>query len=127
VNTCVFGDIDIQGHYDWCDARCRKAGVNSYFPLWLESRKELVYEFINSGFRAIITIVDSSRMNEAYLGKVLTKELVQRIEADGVDICGENGEYHTFVFDGPIFHRPVDVAFSEAIRIDKYVRIPFIE
>ncbi|HHY81899.1 MAG TPA: diphthine--ammonia ligase [Clostridiales bacterium] len=126
VNTCVFGDIDIQEHFDWCDSRCRNAGINSYFPLWQESRKDLVYEFINCGFKAIITVVDSSRMDEGYVGQILTKELVQRIEDDGVDICGENGEYHTFVFDGPIFHRPLDVSFGEAIKTDKYVRIPFI-
>ena len=124
VNACVFGDIDIQAHYDWCDFRCKAAKIESIFPLWNESRKELVYEFIESGFKAVITIVDSSRLSEKFLGKTLTKELVKEIVAEGADICGENGEYHTFVYDGPLFKEPVNFKFDEIIRNGNYSVLP---
>ncbi|MDR0877179.1 MAG: adenine nucleotide alpha hydrolase, partial [Treponema sp.] len=68
VRACVFGDIDIQLHYDWCASRCEAAGLESRFPLWNGSRRELVYELIDSGFKAVITIVDSSRLDEKFLG-----------------------------------------------------------
>ncbi len=124
VNTAVFGDIDIIGHYEYCDNICKNAGVNSLFPLWNESRKDLVYEFIDSGFKAMITIVDNTRMDEKYLGKTLTRELVDEIERDGVDICGENGEYHSFVYDGPIFKNPIAFEKKEILRIGNYSVIP---
>ncbi|WP_461612925.1 Dph6-related ATP pyrophosphatase [Clostridium sp. Marseille-QA1073] len=124
VNACVFGDIDIQAHYDWCDSRCKATKIKSIFPLWNESRKELVYEFIESGFKAVITIVDSSRLSEKFLGKTLTKELIKEIVAEGADICGENGEYHTFVYDGPLFKEPVNFKFDEIIRNGNYSILP---
>ncbi|WIV12924.1 diphthine--ammonia ligase [Proteiniborus sp. MB09-C3] len=126
INACVFGDIDIQAHYDWCDSRCKVANIESIFPLWNESRKELVYEFIESGFKAVITIVDSSRLSERFLGRTLTKELMAEIVAEGADICGEDGEYHTFVYDGPLFKESIDFKFDEIIRNGNYSILPLL-
>ncbi|WP_019849956.1 diphthine--ammonia ligase [Desulfitobacterium sp. PCE1] len=126
INACVFGDIDIQAHYDWCDARCKVAKIESIFPLWNESRKELVYEFIESGFKAVITVVDSSRLSERFLGRTLTKDLMAEIVAEGADICGEEGEYHTFVYDGPLFKEPVNFKFDEIIRNGNYAILPLL-
>lgn len=126
ADTCVFGDIDIREHYDWCDQRCQAVGVQSMFPLWNESREELVYELIDRGFRAIITIVDTSRMSERFLGKTLTRELAKEIAAEGADICGENGEYHSFVYDGPIFCEPVRFQLGDAVQSGKYKILPVL-
>lgn len=124
ARACVFGDIDIQAHYDWCTSRCKAAGLDSLFPLWSGGRRELVYELIDSGFQAIITIVDSSRLSEKFLGRTLTKELAEEIASEGADICGENGEYHTFVYDGPLFREPVPFALGEAVRRGNYGILP---
>lgn len=124
VSACVFGDIDIPAHYEWCDARCRAAGVASRFPLWQESRRELVYEFIDAGFKGIITIVDTQRLSERFLGKVLTREVAEEIAGAGADICGENGEYHTFVWDGPLFRTPVAHRFGDILRSGAYAILP---
>lgn len=126
ANACAFGDIDIQEHFDWCDSRCKTVGIQSLFPLWNENRKELVYEFINLGFKAVITTIDSSRMDKKFLGKTLTKDLAEQIELDGVDICGENGEYHTFVYDGPLFEKTVDFNKGEIIKNGVYYSIPIL-
>ena len=120
AEVCVFGDIDIEGHLEWCSLRCEKVGLTPYFPLWQESRKKLVCEFIDSGFLAIITIIDTSRMPKNFLGEILTRKVADLIEESGADICGENGEYHTFVFDGPIFNNKIDFIEKEKLERDKY-------
>ena len=124
AELCVFGDIDIEGHFDWCNKVCEEAGIEAYFPLWNEERKKVVYEFIDEGFKTVITIVDSSRMPEHFLGKILTRDIADEIAASGADICGENGEYHSFAFDGPLFKNPVDFTKEEIIKIDKFAILP---
>ena len=124
AEVCVFGDIDLEGHLEWCTQRCEAVGLQAYFPLWKESRKKLVYEFIDSGFKTIITIVDNSRMPESFVGQILTREVADEIEKCGADICGENGEYHTFAFDGPLFKNPIEFTVGEKIHSDNYAIIP---
>jgi uncharacterized protein (TIGR00290 family) len=120
AEVCVFGDIDIEEHLEWCSLRCQKIGLIPYFPLWKESRKKLVYEFIDAGFSSIITIVDTRRLSEEFLGKTLSKGLVDSIEKSGADICGENGEYHTFTFNGPLFSERVAFEVVNRIKRDQY-------
>jgi uncharacterized protein (TIGR00290 family) len=124
ADACVFGDIDIEGHHEWCSARCQEAGIEALFPLWNENRKTLVYEFIDQGFVANMTVIDTNRLSEYFLGSVLTKSIVDEIEAQGVDACGENGEYHTFVSGGPLFNEPIDFSFGEKVKEEHYVILP---
>lgn len=127
AEVCVFGDIDIEEHLEWCSKRCENTGLIPFFPLWKENRKSLVYEFINSGFSTLITIVDTTRLDESLCGRILTKETADEIEAYGADICGENGEYHTFVFDGPIFSEKIRFTQGEKITSGKHVIVPVLE
>ncbi|WP_459836517.1 Dph6-related ATP pyrophosphatase [Clostridium carnis] len=108
ANICVFGDIDLEAHRTWCTDRCNKAKIEAVFPLWNEDREKLTYEFIDEGFKAIIKKVKLEYLNEGFLGKVLNYDLVQDIKKTGADPCGENGEYHTFVYDGPLFKYKVN-------------------
>lgn len=108
AEACVFGDIDLEEHRTWCTERCNEVGLEAIFPLWQEGREKLTYEFIDSGFKTIIKKVKLEFLNEDFLGEVLTKELVEKIKETGADPCGENGEYHTFVYDGPIYKFKVD-------------------
>jgi len=124
AEVCIFGDIDLEEHLKWCTDRCKAAGLRTYFPLWQESRQKLVYEFIDLGFKTIITVVDTNRIPERFLGKLLTRSLADEIAECGADICGENGEYHTFAFDGPLFTKPVSFLTEEKIYSDNYAIIP---
>lgn len=108
IDCCVFGDIDLEPHRQWCTDRCNEAKIEAIFPLWQEDRESLVYEFIDSDFKTVIKNVKLQCMDESFLGKILTKEVVEEIKNTGSDACGENGEYHTFVFDGPIFNYPIN-------------------
>jgi len=126
AEVCVFGDIDIEEHLQWCRARCDAAGIEAFFPLWREERKALVNEFIESGFIANICIVDTDRLSEKYLGMTLSHETVSSIVADGADACGENGEYHTFVSNGPLFKTPVSFRYGELVREGRYAILPLM-
>jgi len=107
AEACVFGDIDFENNRKWMIEKCEKAGLVPLFPLWGQGRRETVYELIDSGFVATITTINNECLTNDFLGQRLTKELAECIAATGADICGENGEYHTFVSDGPIFRTPV--------------------
>lgn len=107
AEICVFGDIDIEAHKKWCLDRCEAAGIKGVFPLWQEDRESLTNEFIDYGFKAIIKKVNLNALGVEFLGRELTKEAVQEIKRLGCDPSGENGEYHTLVFDGPIFKNKV--------------------
>ncbi|MEI7885251.1 MAG: diphthine--ammonia ligase [Clostridia bacterium] len=124
AEICVFGDIDVAEHLAWCTDRCSAAGLTAYFPLWQEERKKLVYEFIDLGFKTIITIIDNKRMPEKFLGCILTREIADEIEKCGADICGENGEYHTFTFAGPLFSLPVAYKVGTKMLQDNYSILP---
>lgn len=127
AEVCVFGDIDIEGHLEWGRQRCEEAGLEAYYPLWKEKRSELVRECIESGFEARITVVDTRRLPASFLGRPLTGRVMQEIEATGADVCGENGEYHTFVVNGPIFTRPLLVEFGEMLQPSEYAVLPILK
>ena len=127
AEVCVFGDIDIEDHLKWCTDRCEAVGLEAYFPLWQESRRKLVYEFIDLGFKTIITVVDNSRMPANFAGQILTRDVAEDIAKSGADICGENGEYHTFAFDGPLFAHPVEFKIGDMIKVDNFTIVPIEE
>ena len=118
AETVVYGDIDIELHKKWGVDRAENSGLNYEFPLWQEDREKLVHEFIDSGFKALIKKVNLNYMSSDFLGKTLTKDLIEEIKATGSDACGENGEYHTFVYDGPIFKNRIFIN-SEDVKLEK--------
>lgn len=121
----VFGDIDVEEHKRWEDKVCKGASITAVLPLWQQNRKELVKEFLNLGFKARIIVVNTAMLDKRFLGQDLSFSLMEEIEAWGADVCGENGEYHTVVYDGPIFSQPVDLNFScDIIPVgDKWAQI----
>lgn len=127
AEVCIFGDIDLQCHFDWCSERCENVGLEACFPLWKESRKDLVYEFLDSGFKSKFTVINTKMLDDKFLGFTMTKDICKEIEEYGADVCGENGEYHTFVYDGPIFKNPVEFELGETLKEDHYSIKPIIK
>ncbi|MFZ5353697.1 MAG: diphthine--ammonia ligase [Bacillota bacterium] len=120
AEVCVFGDIDLMEHRVWCTARCDAAGIKAEFPLWEEDRESIAAEFVDAGFKAIIKSVQPDKLSGCFLGKTLSREVIEEIKAAGADACGENGEYHTFVYDGPIFKKPVEFSAGERLTSGSY-------
>ena len=123
ATICVYGDIDIEHHRQWGVDRCNSVNMNAEFPLWQENREDLVYEFIDNGYKAIIKTINLNNLGEEFLGEILTKDLIQKIKETGSDACGENGEYHTFVSDGPLFKIPINFEIESKILDENYGRL----
>ena len=127
AEVCIFGDIDIEDHLDWCTNICKQAGITPYFPLWQEPREHLVREFIAEGFIANITVVDTKRLSDKHLGMVLSEDTIASIASEGADVCGENGEYHSFVSDGPLFSFPIPIIKGEKLQKGQFAVLPILE
>ena len=102
----LFGDIDLQPHRDWEEKVCAAAGLRAGLPLWQEPRRALVDELLALGYRARVVCVDARFLDAGFCGREFDATFLADLPA-GVDACGENGEFHTFVFDGPRFAAPV--------------------
>lgn len=103
----VFGDIHLADVREWYETRVRAAGLEHVEPLWGEDPAKLVREFVESGGRAVITCVDLSRLDSSWLGRVIDERFLDEIGDTNSDPSGENGEFHSFAFQGPAFIRPV--------------------
>ncbi len=103
---CIFGDIDLQAHRDWEENVCQQASIEPILPLWNQNRNELAAEVLQLGFRAIVVCVAEHWLDQSFCGRDYDEEFLDDLPPD-VDVCGENGEFHTFVTDGPIFKHPI--------------------
>jgi uncharacterized protein (TIGR00290 family) len=109
----VLGDIHLADVRAWYEERVVGAGLEHVEPIWGEPPPALLGEFIASGGRAVVTCVDLTRLPEAWLGRVIDASFAVEIGNTGVDVCGENGEFHSFAFAGPVFNRPVSWSAGE--------------
>jgi diphthine-ammonia ligase len=115
---CVFGDIDIAEHRRWCERACQAAGLIAQHPLWQRPRRELLEQLLARGWRATVVSVRADVLDPSLLGRALDHDLIEELEAAGVDACGEHGEYHTLVTDGPLFAAPVPIVPRRRVRRD---------
>lgn len=114
IDYLVLGDIDLQAHRDWQIRQCRKSGITPLFPLWFQDHKGLVEQFIEAGFKATIIAILPDKVPSEFLGKSLTLETIMQLEALGIDVCAEGGEFHTVVTDGPLFSKPIELDLTNA-------------
>ena len=115
VSSVIFGDLFLQDVRRYREKNLERAGMRALFPLWLRNTAELAEEFVERGFRAVVTCVDSGAMDARFAGRMLDRAFLDELPP-GVDPCGENGEFHSFVFDGPIFKEGVPFARGETVR-----------
>lgn len=125
AEVLVTGDLDIPAHGCWHEKVSNNAGLKLGMPLWGMNHREAVEEFINLGFTTVIVTVNLSLgMRDDDLGRTFTQEFVKELEARGIDPCGEGGEFHTTVIDGPLFKHPIHVRKGEIIRNGEYAFLP---
>lgn len=119
----VFGDIDIQEHRDWVENVCAEVGIKPFLPLWGRGQEELMHELIDSGFKAFIILLDKNTVNEDFLGGVVDKHFIEELKQRGISPCGESGEYHTLVVDGPIFKKRLNIEDSRKVAAGNKVML----
>lgn len=106
VSCVVFGDIFLEDVRKYREENLARVGMKGIFPLWRRGTAELGHTFIALGFKAITTCVDSNLLEQRFVGRVFDERFLSELPA-GVDPCGENGEFHSFVYDGPIFRETI--------------------
>lgn len=121
ISGVVFGDIDIEEHKEWVERICGELGVIPILPLWGHEPQRLLNDFINAGFEAIVVTAKAEFLGQKWLGRrvdeVFVKELLR---LNNVHPCGEQGEYHTFVTDGPIFKRRIKIIDTNKVLREGY-------
>ena len=116
----AFGDIFLEDLRTYREEKLLRADMTALFPLWKVDTRELAARFLTAGFRAFVACLDPRKLNKSFAGRELDAAFFRELPV-GVDPCGENGEYHTFVFDGPIFRSPISVRVGEVLERDSFV------
>lgn len=133
VGGAVFGDIYVQEHKDWVDQICEELGIKPIMPLWGRDTKDIFTEFIDGDFKAIVVRLKADLLGEEWLGREIDRDFMDDLlKLSKVDLCGELGEYHTFVTDGPLFKRRIKILESAktlkdgywSLDISKWVAVP---
>ena len=114
ADTVIFGDIFLEDLRKWREDNLAKIGMKAIFPLWKRDTRELIVEFLALGFGSVICCVNDAWLGEADVGRNIDAEFLQSLSPD-VDPCGENGEYHSFAFAGPIFKQPLRIQLGEHV------------
>ena len=110
----IFGDIFLEDLRKYREDKLAEIGLKAHFPLWKKDTNTLARELIDLGFKAIVVCVNEAYLDDSYLGRLIDHDFIDSLPTN-VDPCGENGEYHTFVFDGPIFKEPIPFELGEKV------------
>ena len=120
ITHVVFGDVFLADVRAYREARLAEAGLAAHFPLWMRDTAALAREMIEGGLHATVTCLDPKKMPRELAGCRFDEALLARLP-DGVDPCGENGEFHTFAWDGPMFDKSIEVKVGRTVERDGFV------
>ncbi len=126
IEGMVFGDIYLDEHKEWVERVCSDIGVRSLEPLWKMEPRRVIEEFLDGGFRAVI-VSCKEELGRDFVGRELDRRIISELEERGMCPCGENGEYHTLVTDGPIFRQKITVQESEPLLREGFWRFWFLD
>ncbi len=127
VRGIVFGDIYLQEHKDWVERVCGELGIEAVEPLWGQDTERILLDFIDAGFEATLVSAKSELFDDKWIGRKVDREFLNYLKDNNIDICGENGEYHTFVTAGPIFKKKIKITKSQPIMKDNHWLLDTLE
>jgi len=110
----IFGDIFLEDLKKFREDKLEELNLKGVFPLWKMDSKSIIEEFLKLGFKAITVSVNAKLLDESFVGRVIDEQFIKDLPPN-IDVCGENGEFHTFVFDGPIFKKPIPFKIGEKV------------
>jgi uncharacterized protein (TIGR00290 family) len=119
IRTVAFGDLFLEDIRAYRDRMMAAVGMATLYPVWGRDTRGFIDEFIDLGFKAVTCCVDLAKLDESFSGRLIDQAFLADL-SPGIDPCGENGEFHTFVFDGPLFSRPIEVAIGERVSRDGF-------
>ena len=120
VTHIVFGDLFLEDVRRYRETMFARSGIQPLFPLWQRSTRELADVMIASGLKAVVTCVDPQQLSSSFAGKDYDATFLANLP-EGVDPCGERGEFHTFVWDGPMFGNPIQIDIGETVKRDGFI------
>ncbi|WP_374460688.1 diphthine--ammonia ligase [Chryseobacterium taeanense] len=115
VTHSIFGDIFLEDLRKYREEQLGSIGMKGVFPLWKINTTDLIHEFLDLGFKTIVTCVNETYLDKSFAGRIIDKNFIKDLPGN-VDPCGENGEFHTFTFDGPIFKNPINFEIGEIVK-----------
>ncbi|MDD5109559.1 MAG: diphthine--ammonia ligase, partial [Candidatus Omnitrophica bacterium] len=127
IGSMVFGDIYLLEHESWIERVCGDLKIKALEPLWNNSPENIIAEFLKAGFKAIIVSCKADIMGQEFLGRYIDQDLVEELKKRGICPCGEKGEFHTLVVDGPIFSRPIKILKAEPIIKESFWKHWFLD
>ena len=119
IRRVIFGDLFLEDVRRYREERLAQIGMEGLFPLWGKPTADLAASFIGEGFKAILCCVDPKALGKEFCGRRFDRALIRDLPPE-VDPCGENGEFHTFVYDGPIFHHGLELKVGETVLRDGF-------
>lgn len=119
INTIAYGDIFLEDLRDFRIKCLEKIPMDSIYPIWKVNTLDTLKEFVHLGFKGILTCIDTNVLDKSFAGREIDADFIKDLPPN-IDPCGENGEFHTFVYDGPIFKYPVSFEKSEILQIDNF-------
>lgn len=122
VTHVVFGDLFLEDIRKYREEKLASCGMTAVFPLWGLDTRSLAREMVDAGLRAYITCVDPKKLDAAFAGRIFDASLLADLPA-GVDPCGENGEFHTYAYAGPMFRAPIPATIGEVVERDGFVYV----
>ncbi len=115
IDSMIFGDIYLQEHLDWIVRVCKDMNISPVEPLWGMEAETIAKEFVELGFKTIIISAQAGKIGKEFVGREFDKKMIEEFKKLGVCPCGENGEFHTLVIDGPLFKRPIKIKKAETL------------
>ena len=121
IQRLVRGDIFLIDLRDWVENICSSEGIEVISPVWGYPGEELLKEFVSAGFKSVVTSVQADKLDSEWVGRNIDNSFIEDLKkVPDVDLCGENGEFHSFVYDGPIFSKRIDITRTDKVLINGY-------
>ncbi len=116
----VFGDIYLEPHKEWVDRTCGELGIEPVEPLWGMKSEVIIRQFLDFGFETVVASGDQKLIDRKYIGRKMDEEFLEYLKSKKLDVCGESGEFHTFVTAGPLFRGRIEIADSDVTSRDGF-------